>query len=183
MKVNFLEKFNPNKYLKGGLVGLILSSSLILNSGGYSEESIKIAFTSKKEVYECFNKAKNIKPALDEENCDYWQTPKETKERSMGDCEDCAFYLYDLLGGESVKSKVVFGNYYNGEKWYGHMWVEYKHDEVTLILDPRAGRIYIKDEARDYIEFKDKELKDKVRDFIKGYKKDPDFRYPDMVKA
>ena len=167
-----------------GLVGMVLSSSLFLNSNSYSQKPVNNYNPNKEQTYlKCFDKAKKIVSALDEDEKDYWQTPKETKERGRGDCEDCAFYLYDLLDKKSVKSRVVFGDYYNGEKWYGHMWVEYKHEGVILILDPRAGRICIKDKAKDYIEFKDKEPKDKVRDFIEGYKKDPDFKYSDMIKA
>jgi len=185
MKINFLEKFNQNKYIKSGLVGIVLSSSLILNSGGYSEESIKIAFTSKKEVYECFEKAKNIESVPDWEGSEYWQTPTETKEKGSGDCEDYAFYLYYLLERKDIQSEVIFGNYHNGEKWYGHMWVEYKDKGVVWILDPTLEKIIKKNNTKNYMEFKHHKVKyrDKVRDFIKGYKKDPDFRYPDMVKA
>ena len=68
---------------------------------------------------------------------EYWQTPIETAIRGLGDCEDQAFYLYNLLDNQKdFKVRVVFGILDIRQFGGMHAWVEVRTDGIYYILDP-----------------------------------------------
>ncbi len=95
-------------------------------------------------IYECFNKACEIKYEKEIEG-DYWQTPEETEKIKKGDCEDMALYLSYLLDKEQISHKLTVG-YFGGDnrsvnKNDLHCWVYVKMDNEWNILDPTVKTI------------------------------------------
>lgn len=77
---------------------------------------------------------------LEDDQQDYWKTPKETLETGSGDCEDLSFLLASLLWSNDIESLIVVGTF-NGE---GHMWVEvddkiYETTDFVLPFSAKDG--------------------------------------------
>lgn len=121
------------------LVSLILSICLF----GCSFDS----YFKRRHVDECFGKVKAIQPIPDYR--DYWQTPRETEKWKTGDCEDKAFYLNKMLKEKGIESRVVFGLQHEWILRPWHVWVEYKLDGETFILDPINQNINVRINKKD----------------------------------
>ena len=109
-------------------------------------------------VQNCFIKACAIEYVSDDKDNDYWQCPAETAERKKGDCEDMAFYLFDLLQKKGYSSRVVMG-FENDDHECGHALVEYTYAQEIFILDPAYKKLFKRSELdnqvprTDYVEF------------------------------
>lgn len=61
---------------------------------------------------------------------DVWQSSEEMANRRIGDCEDHAILLADILIGLGIEVRVVFGGYRQGE----HVWIVVLQEDGTTKL-------------------------------------------------
>ena len=67
----------------------------------------------------------------DDEPADFWQTPRQTLVKGMGDCEDSALLLTDWMLSNDVPARMALGTADGG----GHAWCIVKVDQTDYLLE------------------------------------------------
>jgi hypothetical protein len=118
------------------LLGCVLGAALLTTGcssllTGYNPSVLPPAYQ------EAFKVTARLFPVPD--RVDYWQTPRETRERRKGDCEDFAFLLEDEARLRGVKATVQFGKAHVSNKTF-HAWNETRTaDGRRVVMDAFLG--------------------------------------------
>jgi hypothetical protein len=102
------------------------------------------------DIISCLIQAGRIRYVPDSKGRDYWQTPEETLEKGIGDCEDIAIYTHHLLLRKGIKAEVVVGLLGPNAK-HGHCWVEYEQDGGRFIIEPKYSVILKRKNVPDFM--------------------------------
>jgi hypothetical protein len=117
--------------LVGALAAALLGTGCASLFKGYDASALPPGYQ------EAFKVATRIFPAQDK--LDYWQTPRETRERGTGDCEDLAFLLEDEAHKRGLDITVQFGKAHVSNTTF-HAWNEVlTADGKRVIMDALLG--------------------------------------------
>ncbi|MGQ3683860.1 MAG: transglutaminase domain-containing protein [Candidatus Loosdrechtia sp.] len=94
-------------------------------------------FTNGEQIYEAYKEiAFDIDYQAEPPRTDYWQTPLETLQSKLGDCEDSIFVFFSMLSDLDVDGDMVWGLVVEKEtsNTFAHVWYQ---------LFDKQGKAYI----------------------------------------